>query len=168
MNEIYKPIEGFEELYLVSNTGKVKSIYGNTIRKQYVNNLGYCKVCLYKNKKMVNVSVHRLVANAFLPKNNTMNIVDHVDGNKQNNNASNLRWCTSSQNHMNTKKTKKGKSSKYKGVSYSKSRNKWEACIRINKKTIHLGRFSTEEEAGKAYDEKAKELFGEYAKLNFS
>lgn len=91
---------------------------------------------------------------------------DHIDGNGLNNQKSNLREATHEQNRRNTKSYKNGVS-KYKGVSYRKDSKKWRSIINFNKKVIRLGYFSSEIEAAKAYDVKAKELFGEFAWLNF-
>jgi hypothetical protein len=66
-----------------------------------------------------------------------------------------------------SKQTKRPTSSKFKGVRLEKRAGKWRAQIKINKKYIYLGLFSDEEEAARAYDLKAQELFGEYAALNF-
>ena len=97
--------------------------------------------------------------------------VDHIDGNGLNNTKENLRIATSSQNCSNVKKYffRNGKkvTSKYKGVNFHKRMKKWQASIRYNKKLIHLGTFDDEIEAAKAYDKKAKELFKEFAILNF-
>lgn len=60
-----------------------------------------------------------------------------------------------------------GKSSKYKGVHFDKSRNKWSAAITIMYKVIYLGRFYEEEDAAMAYDRKAFEVYGNLADLNF-
>ena len=61
------------------------------------------------------------------------------------------------------------KTSQYRGVSLNKRyKNPWIAQIQIDNRNIHLGRFSTEKEAAKAYDKKATELYGELASLNFS
>ena len=90
---------------------------------------------------------------------------DHIDGDKLNNRKENLRIVTRSQNIMNSKK-KSGLSSKYKGVSFYKKTSKWTAQICPKEGRIHLGTFLTEEKAARAYDNKAKELFGDYAKLN--
>jgi hypothetical protein len=65
---------------------------------------------------------------------------------------------------MNSKK--RNSTSKYKGVSFDSINNKWRSGIMINGKTIHLGRFNLEEEAAIAYNNKAIELFGEFAKIN--
>jgi hypothetical protein len=93
---------------------------------------------------------------------------DHKDGNGLNNCKNNLRKCTSLQNHYNMKKINKICSSKYKGVSWNKKRKHWESGIRpITNKRLFLGYFDTEIGAAMAYDAKAKELFGEFACLNF-
>jgi hypothetical protein len=91
-------------------------------------------------------------------------VVDHIDGNELNNRRSNLRVCTVSQNHQNRRRT--WGRSRYKGVCFLKKRNKWKAEIMVNRKHIHIGCFDEEEEAAKAYDKKAAELFGEFAYFN--
>jgi hypothetical protein len=90
---------------------------------------------------------------------------DHINGNPLDNRKSNLRVCTNRQNISNMRK-KASSSSKYKGVSFDKSRNKWRSIIMKDYKYIQLGRFNSEVEAARAYNEKAKELFGEFASLN--
>lgn len=94
--------------------------------------------------------------------------VDHIDGNPLNNQRENLRLVTHAQNLRN-KKAHSGSTSHFKGVSWDKASNKWRACIYGERNTtVHLGRFVSEEEAARAYDAKARELYGEYARLNFS
>lgn len=93
--------------------------------------------------------------------------VDHIDHNGLNNQKSNLRNCTHRQNAMNN--SSRG-SSKYLGVSIvgrGRQKGMISAEIKMNYRKIHIGVFSTEIEAAKAYDKKAKELFGEFANLNF-
>lgn len=91
--------------------------------------------------------------------------VDHKDHNPLNNQKSNLRVCTRSQNHMNSN-LQKGTTSKYKGVSWKKSAKRWYAYIKINCKTIHLGCFVSEEEAARAYNDAASQYFGDFVLLN--
>ena len=91
--------------------------------------------------------------------------VDHKDGNGLNNLRNNLRLATQSQNCMNRQKT--WGISKYKGVSWDKDVNKWRSHIAKNGSQICLGRYISEIEAAEAYDKKAIELFGEFARLNF-
>jgi hypothetical protein len=91
--------------------------------------------------------------------------VDHKNGNPLDNQRVNLRICTQSQNMGNAKK-RKNVSSKFKGVSFYKSRGKWEAYIKANGVFVKLGYFATEIEAAKAYDNAAIANFGEFAKTN--
>ena len=92
--------------------------------------------------------------------------VDHIDHNGLNNQKYNLRICNHSQNQCNRKGNG---SSKYLGVSIEKNGNykRIRASIQTNKKSINLGCFYTEKQAALAYDQKAKELHGEFANLNF-
>lgn len=87
--------------------------------------------------------------------------VDHIDGDKLNNQRSNLRIATRSQNNGN-RGSHKGSSSKYRGVSYEKQTGKWVAQISSKK----IGRFVSEEDAALAYNEAAIKYFGEFAYLN--
>lgn len=104
--------------------------------------------------------IHRYITKAEHPFE-----VDHINHDILDNRKANLRVCTSGENNMN-QKIRVGLTSKYKGVCWDKERNKWKSCIRINNKTINLGRFNNELDAAKAYNEKAKELFREFAYLN--
>jgi hypothetical protein len=94
--------------------------------------------------------------------------IDHIDGDILNNQRSNLRHVTYSINRQNQRKFRTTASG-YQGVHpYSSYRPKrFRATIVHNKKYIHVGSFKTVEEAAKAYDKKALELYGNYAKLNF-
>jgi len=91
--------------------------------------------------------------------------IDHKDGNGLNNQKYNIRYCTHPQNHQN-RKHHKNCSSIYKGVSLCFS--KWRAQIMFDGKVKHLGLFSEEKEAALAYDKKAMEVFGVFARVNFS
>ena len=92
--------------------------------------------------------------------------VDHRNHNTLDNRKSNLRICTNSQNSMN-RVLYENTSSQYKGVYRNKNAKKWRTCIEHNGKKIHLGLFTNEVEAAKTYNKAAKELFGEFAYLNF-
>lgn len=92
---------------------------------------------------------------------------DHKDGNGLNNLRSNLRLATSSQNGQNKRKQAGKFSSSFKGVSWSARKEMWESYTCQSLRKIFIGYFNNEVEAAKAYDEKAKELFGEFARLNF-
>ncbi len=92
-------------------------------------------------------------------------VVDHINHNTLDNRRCNLRLCTISQNNRN--QHPRGGSSMFKGVCFYKRDDKWQAYIRLDGKRHHLGYFSNEISAAEAYDAKAKELFGEFAYLNF-
>ena len=114
-DEIWKPIEGYEGIYNISNYGRIKrlqrTIYNSgtkggiyTIREKMLaprvntKRYGYCEISLRKDGKAKRFKVHRPVATAFIPNPNKLPEVNHKDGNKQNNNVSNLEWVTSKQN----------------------------------------------------------------------
>ena len=97
-------------------------------------------------------SVHRIVAQAFLPDFLDYPEVDHIDGNKANNDISNLRMRTSSKNRQGHQDKPEGCSSQYRGVTWNKQRKKWRAQCRIDGKFKHLGSFDNEREAAIARD----------------
>lgn len=91
-------------------------------------------------------------------------LIDHADGNGLNNAWSNLRVTTKSLNGANANRSKKNTSG-YKGVSFHLKSGKWRATITANRKHISLGYYNTAEQAHAAYIEKAKELFGDFARV---
>lgn len=115
--EEWKNIEGYEEIYQVSNYGRIKSLVRETpftnrwgqrvtrtrkeiIMKGKVQKNGYLAVVL-RNGHSKTFLVHRLVANAFIPNPENKPQIDHIDGNKQNNYVDNLRWVTAAENAAN-------------------------------------------------------------------
>lgn len=100
--EIWKDIKGYEGLYQISNTGKVKSLerYMNNrkceeiIKVPSLTNKGYYRLPLCKYGKIKYYYIHRLVAEAFINNFENKPTVDHIDRNKSNNCVSNLRWAT--------------------------------------------------------------------------
>ena len=92
--------------YEVSDKGNIKSVnYRGTgksaIRKQSISKNGYMRVILSDNGKNKTYFVHRLVAAAFIPNPDNLPEIDHINGNRANNDATNLRWCTRKQNSNN-------------------------------------------------------------------
>ena len=111
--EIWKDIVGYEGLYQVSNLGNVKSckrivFYGNNkkqtihekILKPDINKLGYKRVTLCKYGKTKRMSIHRLVATAFVENPDNKPVVNHIDCNPSNNCVENLEWCTTQENNL--------------------------------------------------------------------
>jgi len=90
---------------------------------------------------------------------------DHRDGNGLNNQRTNLRVCTATQNGQSRRKMVLG-TSKYKGICWNHRDSKWRSRIYVNRKRIHLGYFSSEKTAAAAYNQAALKHFGEFALLN--
>ncbi len=126
------------------------------------NNFLYVIRGIKKGNKTISVRMHRVITGA--PKGME---VDHRNHNGLDNSRCNLRICTRSQNQHNQKLRAKSKTSKYKGVCWNKSDNRWYALIGLHGKQFFLGSFKNEIEAARAYDAKAMELHGEFAYINF-
>lgn len=114
-----------------------------------------------RKEKGKSIKMHRQILDA--PDNL---VVDHIDHNGLNNRRSNIRTCTFAQNCQNIRSTAR-KSSKYKGVHWHKKIKKWAAQITCNKKSHHLGYFTNQADAARAYDKAARKLHKEFASLNF-
>lgn len=114
------------------------------------------------NIKGKTTKLHRFILNLKDPKIH----VDHIDHQELNNRKNNLRICTNQENSRNKLK-KSDRSSKYKGVTWDKSRDKWIVGIKINYVRNNLGRYADEIEAAKVYDRAAVKHFGEFSLLNF-
>lgn len=121
-------------------------------------NHGTFYACWGKNK----ISIHRVIMNCYDPK----TMIDHVNHNGLNNTHCNLRVSTNRLNQANSVK-QRNRTSKYKGVSFYKNKGKFTARMRGTKHDYFLGMFVDEVDAAKAYDVKAKEVYGEFANLNF-
>lgn len=113
MEEEWRDINGYEGLYQVSNTGRVRSLgkwidrkckgkkwQEEKILKPKINKKGYQSVCLYKNGVKKLFQVHRLVAQAFIPNPNNYPCVNHKNEIKDDNRVDNLEWCTVKYNNI--------------------------------------------------------------------
>lgn len=110
MSEIWKDIKDYENIYQVSNLGRVKSlkritsnnhIVNEKIRKLTIDKDGYFVVSLWINGKSKQHFVHRLVALSFIPNPDNKPHIDHINADKSDNRVENLRWCTQKENNNN-------------------------------------------------------------------
>jgi hypothetical protein len=118
------------------------------------------KVYAIRSQNGRTILMHREILNAPPDK-----VVDHIDGTGVNNRQANLRLCTKAQNLYNSRP--RAARSPYKGVRYEKRTGRWVAEITHRGRKHYLGSFEDEAAAAKAYDAKARELFGPYARPNF-
>lgn len=114
-------------------------------------------------RKQHSLSMHRLILDTPQGMH-----TDHINGNGLDNRRENLRICTPSENSRNQKANKRrAGDAQYKGTFFVKKLGKWKAVIGINGKNQYLGLFTSEEDAARAYDQKARELHGDFAHPNF-
>jgi hypothetical protein len=118
------------------------------------------KLYAINSSKIYESSLHRLLLGA-----SSGVVVDHIDGNGLNNKRSNLRLCSNKEN-VRYQTLSKMNTSGYKGVSIHKQTQKYRAQIRVNNRLMHLGLYTTKEEAAEAYNNAAIVHFGPFAKLN--
>ena len=100
-DEIWKDDTEYSDFFQISNHGRVYSKRSNKILVQGITKQGYNTISSKiggRAGKYICLKVHRMVAKAFIPNSYNKPEVNHIDGNKQNNNVSNLEWCTSSEN----------------------------------------------------------------------
>ena len=164
IEEIWKDIPDYDGVYQVSNLGNVRSFKNNRhgltnkpkLLKRGLSSNGYLTVNLWRNKVKKAFCVHVLVAMAFL--NHTPNgykiVIDHINNDKLDNKVSNLQLTT---NRHNSSKDRKGKS-QYTGVGWNKALNKWQSRIVINGKLKHIGYFTCELQASKAYQQQLNKI----------
>lgn len=182
MKETWLPIKGFEGSYEISSHGRVKSlsrvvrhysgsdkITNEKILKPSIcgsrkNNL-YVRVVLCVNRNLKTFLIHRLIGEAFIPNPKNLPCLNHKDKNGLNNKVENLEWVSARENMCHRTLGRK-KFSKYLGV-HRAEKGRWSASIYINKKSIYLGHFDDEKEAGKAYTRALKQhnISNKYAKL---
>jgi hypothetical protein len=156
--EVWSPIIGYEELYQVSNYGRVKAlerrvysqkrnfVYKPLILKASLGKRGYFEIKLCLNYTSKSKKIHRLIAEYFIPNPEKKPQVNHIDGNKLNNEISNLEWVNNRENSCHRVKSSNC-TSQYTGVSYFKRDNKWRSSIQVNGVSVRFGMFKTEEEA---------------------
>ena len=148
MLEVWKEIEGYGGRYMVSDQGRIKSLYGNTkILKANKGDGPYHRVTLHMNNEIKNETVHVLVAIAFMghKKCGKKIVVDHINNIQDDNRAINLQIISQRANSTKNRSNKTG----YTGVRDRGSR--YESSIMVSGKHRHLGSFRTAIEASNAY-----------------
>jgi len=114
------------------------------------------------SKKIITIQMHRVIISAPAGL-----LVDHTSRNGLDNRKANLRPATYAQNRQNSRNNTDKSTSRYRGVSFNKTRVQYRAAICANGRKMHLGNFSNEIAAAKAYDIAAKKYHGAFAALNF-
>jgi hypothetical protein len=136
MQESWIKVKGFE-LYSVSDQGKIRNDKTGRILKGGLDKDGYPQLILCKNGSRVNRKVHRLVAEAFVLNPDNKPQVNHIDGNKQNNAASNLEFCTNQENqdhfwrYLNNEQSKANRSNSHKGKGLLSNNPNAKSVIRL-------------------------------------
>lgn len=160
MKEEWKTINGYEGLYEVSNMGRVRSLDRKVIYKNGKEHLhkgriksqpNDCKTeyrvaVLSRENKLRAFKISRLVATNFIENKDKLPCVNHIDGNKKNDNILNLEWCTQSRNNIHAFDTGLSKyKNKTRGLFWDKERGRWIAYLYRNNKNIFIGRFDSHE-----------------------
>ena len=120
-------------------------------------NKGYIVIKINRKRHLAHRLAYLYMAGKF-----PENLIDHINHIRDDNRWTNLRDATTSQNQANRVK-QKNNTSGYKGVRWNKTTKKWCARIRYMNKDIHIGVYTTPQEASEAYKKKAIELFGEFS-----
>ena len=112
--EVWKPIQGFEDRYAVSSKGRVMNLKTGRVLKNRIEPHGYAYVDLCNgNGSPKRITVHRLVATTFINNPNNLPQVNHIDEDKRNNDVTNLEWCTASQNNRHSNHQRSCKINQY-------------------------------------------------------
>lgn len=160
--ELWADAPGFEGYYEVSDQGRVRNTRTKRIKAQSVQTTGkYLQVSLWANNREKRVLVHRLVAQAFIPNPHNKPQVNHINKDDRDNAVANLEWVTASENHKHawangreytypTLGMKTSYVSAYRYVYWDSRRKAWKSSMKVDGKTINIGRYATEWDAAKA------------------
>lgn len=150
--EIWKSLATTKDSIEISNYGNIRDTIKNTIIYPNITEHGYYYIWFNINNKSVTFRLARLVYKLFKGKLINGMVIDHKDNDRSNNYVDNLQQITARENSSKDR-WRKGKTSRYTGVSWDVKSNKWSACICFNGKTFHIGKFDIELEASMAYED---------------
>lgn len=174
-NEIWKDIPNYKGYYQASNLGLIRSVsrdihdtiknskrkrvFNSIIKRQNINLRGYSYTTLSKNGKNSTCEVHKLIAITFIGHTQCgyIEVIDHINNNKLDNRAENLR-ITTNRDNVSKSFMLKNKYSKYTGVCLDKSRNCLKSAIQIKGTIINLGRSNCELKAAYIYNTAVKNI----------
>jgi hypothetical protein len=133
---------------------------------QYRWNLGNRQYAVRTHRKADGPGSQAVVMHRQIMRAEKGQIIDHIDGDSLNNQRSNLRFASIALNTHNCA-SRRGSTSKYKGVCWAKDTGRWQAQCKFRYQSIYIGQFDNEVEAARAYDAKMRELWGDDAFQNF-
>lgn len=179
--EIFKPIIGYENIYKISNYGRVVSLTKENCYQEKLKSFelckGYPRVSLWNNGKGKHFFIHRLVAEAFIPNPDNKPHINHINGIKTDYSINNLEWCTPKENiehsirtglaGTNSHRKHKTNKSGYIGVCFHKSTKKWRTRLLVNGIRISIGYYTDVVDAAKAYDEALDKYLDDTYQRNF-
>ena len=163
MSEIWKWIKmiindieyDYTNMYRIYIDGRIESVKRKGVKQNRFlkerADKGYKRVNLYKDRKIKNYFIHRLVSCHFIPNPHNFPMIDHINQVKDDNRIENLRWCSKATNNRN-RTQKRPKYDLPRGV-YITASGKYETQIKINRKNKYLGCYETKEEASDIYEE---------------
>lgn len=157
MKKLWKPIKNSRGKYLISNYGDVYSKYCNRLLSKYANDYGTLFVYLYLNNKGINKPIHRLVLKHFKKKERLKDYGLHIDYDRKNNKATNLKWASLGdiRRHHNVRKNK------VRGVyRWNIGNKKYRVAIKFKTKLKTIGYYKTKNEAVNAYMINYKKFYG--------
>jgi HNH endonuclease len=155
--------------YLASRDGRVRNIKTKLFQNPKPSADGYVQLCLTIERKEYHPILSDILARMFKenPDKKKYTVVDHIDRNPLNNDLSNLKWSTVSENNRNKNKTKNKTSDGY-GVCFLKTQERWVSYVTLQDGTQRIiGRYKTEEIAKRSHDQEAYKLFGKDTNLNY-
>ena len=127
--EVWKPVRGFEHRYMISSYGRIYLLLYGRIGKPFMNGNGYLGFVLRDSGTVIKTTIHRIVAENFIPNPDKYPVINHKDENKTNNRIDNLEWCTQKYNvnyndACRTEQRRRRSSESLKGIIFTEERKR--------------------------------------------